>query len=86
MTISRNQELYSPEPRISIDYPLIETNINSNIVTVMQTITEKMVEDESIRANIQDLIETTFTSGSQIKADLTTLKTFASELNILLNG
>jgi hypothetical protein len=84
--ISIFQELFRKTEYYSIDNVILQTRVLSDIINIMEDIVDILFEDTSIATNVKNLINTTFISGSEVDNNITTIQTFATNLNTLLNG
>lgn len=84
--ISRSQEIYEPTEFISSSAVIFEVNLYSDIISIMERLVDIMVENITIASSIKSLIESEFVASTGVNADLPTLKTFAYDLDELLNS
>jgi hypothetical protein len=84
--ISRFQEIYKATQYVSSDSVILNTNVTSDIISMMDKIVDALFEETDRATEVKALITEKFITTNGVKADLMTIRNFVDELQILVNS
>jgi hypothetical protein len=84
--ISLYHELYKKTESYTTDAIVLETNVTSDMILMIEKIVNQLFEDDVLATDVNNLIQTRFISGTDIDNDIENIKAFAVEFDTLLNG